>query len=267
MEPEAEVKNQTVSDWTWPEDDGFIVNCKTYWISAFHRRGLSNELMAARRVTDWERRRSAPISYLFKYGDGAVAERVYYRLARALDLPQQHVFWGLVAEGADRIGDTVVAIKFEREAVYPKSIRLETGEALYRGHRLPADNLMDSARHWVMHVFCHSRDGSNQVMVRGNTLFGIDAAECAFEALSAENWSEWLAKSVETKPDVVQAVIYPWLNRLATTDDLPALARDELLSAPYWPRLRDWAYTIEKNLHNTQANLRVALKHANRLVS
>ncbi len=134
--------------------------------------------------------------------------------------------WGLIAGGHDRIGDTVAAVKFEREAVYPKSIRLETGEALYRGRQLSVDNLTDFARHWVIHVFCYSSDGSNQVMVRGKTLFGIGAAECEIEARSAENWSEWLAMSVETKPAAIQPALYPWINRLATANDLPALARD-----------------------------------------
>ena len=38
-----------MSDWIWPEDDLLVVNCNSYWTSAYRRRGLSEELLAARR--------------------------------------------------------------------------------------------------------------------------------------------------------------------------------------------------------------------------
>ena len=248
--------------WTWPEDDQLVVNRHAYWRSAYQGRGLTEQMYALRQVSDWEKRRSAPIRYLLKYKEAAIAERVYYRLARHFDLPQQHVFWAILQEADGNPGEVAAAIKYEPEAVLPKSIDLEPGTAMHRGKRWPVENPWDFVRHWVMHVFCSSFDGANQVMLKGATLFGVDAAECRFEGQSVGQWRAWIERDVRSKSEPEQQVIYAMLRRLADSPRLPQLVLDELLAAPFWTQLKERAYEIQHNLGATQASLLMALEPA-----
>src|SRR5581483_7580038 len=111
------------SAWTWPVDDQTPVDITSYYVSKYSKGGLSYWVGAARSIgstaQDWEQRRKAPIAYLLKVGSDAIHERLYYRIARALDLPQQHVFWAVTPPYTDLVA---AAIQFEPEAFFPKSI-------------------------------------------------------------------------------------------------------------------------------------------------
>ena len=77
--------------WNWPLDDQTPVDITPYYVSKYPKGGLSYWVGVARSIgptaQDWELRRRAPIVYLLKVGSDAIHERLYYALARALNLP------------------------------------------------------------------------------------------------------------------------------------------------------------------------------------
>src|SRR5215469_9012239 len=127
MEISSQVPCSEQVAWEWPLDDQTPVDMTPYYVSKYHKGGLSYWVGAARRIgptaQDWEQRRKAPITYLLKVGNDAIHERLYYVLARALNIAQQHVFWAIKPPYKDLIS---VAIQFEQEAFFPKSIDVPT---------------------------------------------------------------------------------------------------------------------------------------------
>jgi hypothetical protein len=218
--------------WAWPADDQATVDITRYSITSYRGKGLSAWVGAARLVggtwEDWQKRRSAPIEYLLKVTGDAVSERLYYRLARALDLPQQHVFWATNPARADLIA---VAIRFEGEAFFPRRINAQANTVTYRRQVIPIANAPDFWRHGVLHTYCGTGD-IHQAMVRGKTLFGIDAADCSFLApLRSGTWRHYLAHYRSNQPAGIP-VILEMMRRIASHPDLPDLIERELAAAP-----------------------------------
>jgi hypothetical protein len=158
------------------------VDITRYYILRYPKKGLGAWVGAARLVGDsraeWQKRRMVPIQYVIKVADEAVSERLYYRLARTLALPQQHVF---CAVNPLRAGLIAAAIQFEHEAFFPRRIDVRANTVIYRRKAYPCANAADFWRHGVLHHYCGTGD-IHQAMVKGSVLFGIDAADCLFGA-------------------------------------------------------------------------------------
>jgi hypothetical protein len=218
--------------WNWPCDDQTPVDLTPYYVTKHGKGGLSYWVGAARRigptVQDWEQRRKAPIVYLLKVGSDAIHERLYYVLARALNLPQQHVFWAVTPPHHDLIA---VAIQFEQGAFFPKQIDIPTKTAWYRRKRFFVPNAEDFWRHEVLHYYCGTGD-IHQAMIKGNVLFGIDAADCSFCVPFLHNcWQQYL-DHYHTHDPARLPVLYEMMQRLAHHPELPKLVEQELLHAP-----------------------------------
>src|SRR2546429_3030783 len=145
--------------WSWPLDDQTPVDITPYYVSKHSKGGLSYWVGAARRIgptaQEWEHRRKAPISYLLKVGEDAIHERLYYLLARALNLPQQHVFWAITPPHRDLVA---VAIQFEQTAFFPKRIDIATKTVVYRRKTYVIANAEDYWRHEILHHYCGTGD-------------------------------------------------------------------------------------------------------------
>jgi len=218
--------------WTWPQDDQTPVDITQYYITRYPQKGLSAWIGAARLVGDtyeeWQRRRTAPIQYLLKVADEAVSERLYYRLARVLDLPQQIVRWAI---NSQRKGLIAVAIRFEREAFFPRQIDVLANTVTYRRKTYPCANAADFWRHEVLHHYCGTGD-IHQAMVKGDVLFGIDAADCMFRApLFQDYWLDYLAQYRMQEPERLP-IILDMMQCIASHPELPDLIKRELVEAP-----------------------------------
>ena len=220
------------SNWTWPLDDRRPVDITPYYVSRYPKAGLSAWIGAARLIGDtaeeWERRRQAPILYLLKVAGDAIHERLYYVLARALGLPQQHVFWAVTPPHEDLVA---VAIRFEHEAFFPRCIDVPAQTVTYRRKTYHVSNTADFWRHEVLHRYCGTGD-IHQAMVKGNVLFGIDAADCMFHAPFIQNyWPRYLEHYQTHEPERLP-VIRDMMQRIASHPELPDLVEQELLDAP-----------------------------------
>jgi hypothetical protein len=230
--PTHQLDTQGSSNWTWPDDDRTPVDITPYYISRYTKKGLSAWIGAARLVGDtgeeWERRRKAPIEYLIKVASDAIHERLYYILARTLNLPQQHVFWAVTPPHEDLVA---VAIRFEKEAFFPRSIDTLAQTVKYRRKTYDVPNTADFWRHEVLHRYCGTGD-IHQAMVKGNVLFGIDAADCMFHSpFVRDYWLRYL-EHYRTDDPARFPIIRDMLNRIASHTELPDLIEQELLDAP-----------------------------------
>lgn len=218
--------------WNWPLDDQTPVDITPYYVSKYSKGRLSYWVGAARRigptVQDWEQRRKAPIVYLLKVGSDAIHERLYYVLARVLNLPQQHVFWAVKSPHTDLIA---VAIHYEQEAFYPKRIHVLSKTVLYRRKSYSVANAEDYWRHDVLHYYCGTGD-IHQAMVKGNVLFGIDAADCGFRAPFLENYWLHYLDHYQLHDPARLPVIYEMMQRIAQHPELPERIEQELANAP-----------------------------------
>jgi hypothetical protein len=192
----------------------------SYWVGAARRIGPTAQ--------DWEQRRKAPITYLLKVGNDAIHERLYYVLARVLNLPQQHMFWVIKPPSTDLVA---VAIQFEREAFFPKRIDVSTKTVTYRRKNYVVPNAEDYWRHEVLHYYCGTGD-IHQVMVKGNVLFGIDAADCSFHHPISQNYWENLLEDYQTHDPARLPVFREMMQRIADHPELPDLVEQELANAP-----------------------------------
>jgi hypothetical protein len=241
-----------MSHWTWPDDDHQVVSFDSYYLSSYSKQGLST-VKTARSMDDsseaWRNRKRLPIQYLVKFGHHAVAERLYYRLARLFDLPQQHVYWG-TRSGEPAV--VAVAIQFEPAAFFPKAIDVGAGTVTYRRRTIPVPNATEYGYHRALHTFCGSHDG-NQVMVKDGRIFGIDAADCRPSAANTDAWRYFLDWYAERQPDMVPSII-AMLKRIARRDDIPAIVEAELKTAPSL-RVRDVLPGYCRALQETHAAL------------
>jgi len=238
--------------WSWPLDDRTPVDITPYYVSKYRKGGFSYWIGAARcvgsTIEDWEQRRKAPIRYLLKVGKDAIHERLYYVLARTLNLPQQHVFWAVKPPYQDLVA---VAIKFEAEAFFPKTINASTKTVLYRRKNYAVVNVEDFWRHEVLHSYCGTGD-IHQAMVKGNVLFGIDAADCSFlPPISQEHWEHFL-EHYQTHDPARLPVLREMIQHIADHSELPDLVEQELANAP-GPVLENLA---RLRLYNYGDNLR-----------
>lgn len=218
--------------WTWPVDDRTPVDITNYYVTTYAKRGLSSWIGAARQVEEtaeaWKNRRKAPIQYLLKVATDAIHERLYYVLARRLDLPQQQVFWAVNPRHDDLIG---VAIRFEKEAFFLSAIDLFGKTATYRRKVHLVPNADDFLRHGVLHSYCGTGD-IHQAMVKQRILFGIDAADCLFHApFGKDSWRAYLAYYRTKRPEALP-IILDMMERIARHPELPELLEQELLAAP-----------------------------------
>ena len=238
--------------WSWPLNDETPVDITPYYVSKYPKGGLSYWVGAARyigpTIQDWEQRRKAPIIYLLKVGSDAIHERLYYMLARTLNLPQQHVFWAVKPPHTDLIA---VAIQYEQEAFYPKSIDILSKTVLYRRKSSSVLNAEDYWRHEVLHYYCGTGD-IHQVMVKGNVLFGIDAADCGFRTPFLDNhWQHYL-DHYQTHDPARLPVIYEMMQRITRHPELPERIEQELAYAP-GPVLKSLARDYSKYGDNIRA--------------
>lgn len=218
--------------WVWPDDDQTPIDITPYYVTKHTKGGLSYWVGAARRIgptaQDWKQRRKVPIVYLLKVGSDAIHERLYYVLARALNLPQQHVFWAITPPHNDLIA---VAIKFEQDAFYPKKIDIPTKTAWYRRKPYAVSNAEDFWRHDVLHYYCGTGD-IHQVMIKEEVLFGIDAADCSFHAPFLQNyWQHYLDHYQAHDPECLP-IVYEMMQRIADHPELPDLIEQEIVHAP-----------------------------------
>jgi len=242
------------SVWSWPLDDQTPVDITPYYVSKYPKGGLSYWVGAARCVgptmEDWEQRRKAPIKYLLKVGKDAIHERLYYVLARALNLPQQQVFWAVTPPYQDLVA---VAIQFEAEAFFPKTIDIATKTVLYRRRNYAVVNSEDFWRHEVLHRYCGTGD-IHQAMVKGNVLFGIDAADCGFlPPISQDHWKHFL-EHYQTHDPARLLVLREMMHHIADHPELPDLVEQELANAP-GPAL-DCLARLRLHLSHYDENLR-----------
>ena len=218
--------------WYWPQDDQKPVDITPYYVTKHTKGGLSYWVGAARRLgttaQDWEQRRKAPIEYLLKVGIDAIHERLYYVLARALNVPQQHVFWAAMPPHPDLIA---VAIKYEQEAFFPKRIDVPTKTALYRRKSYGIVNAEDFWRHDVLHSYCGTGD-IHQAMIKGNVLFGIDAADCNFQPPSSQDYWHSYLDHYRKQDSTCLPTLYEMMQRIARHPELPNLIQQELAKAP-----------------------------------
>jgi hypothetical protein len=146
MKTTSEPEITPTSHWIWPDDDHHVVSFDSYYLSSYSKQGLST-VKTARFMDDssevWRNRKRLPIQYLVKFGHHAVAERLYYRLARLFDLPQQSVFWG-TRSGEPAV--VAVAIQFEPAAFFPTSIDVGAGTVTYRRRTIPVPNTKEDHR-------------------------------------------------------------------------------------------------------------------------
>lgn len=200
-----------------------VYRCKgglSYWVGAARSIGPTAQ--------DWEQRRKTPIVYLLKVGSDAIHERLYYRIARTLDLPQQHVFWAVTPPHTDLVA---AAIQFEPEAFFPKKIDVSTKTVLYRRRIHFVPNAEDFWCHDVLRSYCGSGD-IHQAMVKGNMLLGIDAADCAFRAPFLENYWQRYLDHYQAQDPTRLPVISEMMQRIAHHAELPELIKQELREAP-----------------------------------
>ena len=218
--------------WVWPEHEP-VIDLSLFYILTYPKQGLSR-IDAARLLGEgpevWSNRKSAPIQYLLKYGQHGVAERIYYRLARALNLPHQSVFWAIHPDFPDLVA---VAIKFEADAFRPKRIDPDASTVTYRRRVTPVLNGTDFYRHHVLQTFLGSGDHT-QMMVKQNILFGIDAADCTPSSWRSEGFwqrfAEWFTD--KSKSEQVAATVMEMMGSLARQADIPAWIEQELQAAP-----------------------------------
>lgn len=223
---------QETSTWTWPLDDRTPVDITNYYVSTYSKKGLSYWIGTARLIGDtyeeWEKQRKVPIVYLLKVATDAIHERLYYVLARTLNLPQQHVFWAMNPLHDDLIS---VAIRFEQDAFFPRNIDSLAKTVTYRRKTYRVPNADDFLRHEVLHRYCGTGD-IHQAMVKGEVLFGIDAADCMFHAPMLEDyWLRYLEHYRTNSPECFP-IIHDMMQRIASHPELPDLVEQELLDAP-----------------------------------
>ena len=220
------------SAWTWPQDDHTPIDITPYYVSKYAKKGLSYWVGAARSIgptiQDWEHRRKAPIVYLLKVGSDAIHERLYYSLARRLNLPQQHVFWAITPPHTDLVA---VAIQFEPEAFFPKRIDVAAKTVVYRRKIYAVPNAEDFWRHEVLHYYCGTGD-IHQAMVKGTVLFGIDAADCTFHAPNLSHYWQVYLDHYQTHESTRLPVISDMMQRIAQHPELPDVVEHELRAAP-----------------------------------
>lgn len=232
MEGSSQPLQPEQSAWTWPVDDQTPVDITSYYVSKYSKGGLSYWVGAARAIgptaQDWEQRRKAPIVYLLKVGSDAIHERLYYRLARRLNLPQQHVFWAITPPHTDLVA---VAIQFESEAFFPKQIDVSAKTVIYRRKTYTVPNAEDFWRHDVLHYYCGTGD-IHQAMVKGMMLFGIDAADCTFQAPFLEHHWQWYLDHYQKHDPARLPAIHEMMQHIARHPELPDLVEQELRDAP-----------------------------------
>ena len=218
--------------WNWPLDDQTPVDITPYYVSKYPKGGLSYWVGAAHSIgptaQDWELRRRAPIVYLLKVGSDAIHERLYYVLARALKLPQQHVYWAVTPPYTDLVA---VAIQYEQEAFFPRRIDVPTKTAWYRRKSYFVANAEDFWRHDVLHYYCGTGD-IHQAMIKEHVLFGIDAADCGFRVLFLENYWKRFLDHYQSHDPARLSVIDGMMQRIAQHPELPELIEQELVNAP-----------------------------------
>ena len=236
------------------------------------------------RIRPGDRRRDSAPAYLIKYGGQAVAERLYYRLARVFGLPQQWVFWANDGEVVDQWCRTIptlrrlaslpladrhlyspiplscqaaVAIQFEPDARFAAALTEDRSTVVCDdGQRATPANALDSIRHNALHIFCGSGD-SSQTMLRQDTLFGIDAANCLTQHRAASYWLGMLSEKARSRP------IYPTFREMLKTivqcATLAETASQELTDAPF-PEVQQLADSIGEILRRNQDELAKALE-------
>jgi hypothetical protein len=247
---------QQPTNWPWPQDDQQPVDLSRFALSTYPHRGDSRITVARRNETPCgakQRPCSAPPTYFVKLGRDAVAERCYYLLARTLALPQQHVWWAIPPHRSH----IAAAIQIESQARFPDHIDSEAGTMTVMQRVIPVVHAQDFVRHTVPHFFCGSVDGTN-CMVRGQVLFGIDAAACQYQPLDSTFFTMILDLYHKDAP-AKERVARDMLARLAAVPDIAAIIEQDIAASPFplshLHPFASWGHYLEGN----QAALRQLL--------
>ena len=151
-----------------------------------------------------------------------------------------------------------MGIQFEREAFFPKTIEVLTKLVHYRRKNLVVPNAEDFWRHEVLHSYCGTGD-IHQAMVKGNVLFGIDAADCRFHPPLFQGYWQHLLEHDQTHDPARLPLHREMMQHIAAHPELPDLVEQELANAPgpVWKHLGLSHYG--ENIRKMHANLIQAL--------
>jgi hypothetical protein len=141
--------------WPWPDHDSIVALDPLVWIE-WRRRGDSHKWLAYDPDAWHALGRDATPLWLLKVGADAVAERLTYLIARLIDLPCQHVFWG----AADDM--TIAAIRFIPDACSMRRLHHRQDGSPYvivRRRRVRVQNERDCIGHVALQLLFMDLDG------------------------------------------------------------------------------------------------------------
>jgi hypothetical protein len=167
--------------------------------------------------------------YLVKFGQAAIAERLYYNVARHSHLPQQRVFWGGIPGAPDLIA---AAIRLQTQAFTPEHIDPIDGSVTYQGICRAITNGIDYLRHQALRAFLGA-DRPARAFVRGERLIGVSAADCTPYARDAAFWQWYVTEQRQSLPAAAAVVVIEALETLARHPDITDLIGDDLERSPF----------------------------------
>jgi hypothetical protein len=184
--------------WPWPVHDSIVTLDSLAWIE-WRRRGDSQKWLAYD-ADAWDTLgRDATPLWLLKAGADAVAERLTYLIAREIDLPCQHVFWGEL----DNI--PIAAIRFIPHACSMRRLHHRQDGSPYvivQRRRISVQNDRDRIGHQALQLLCMDIDGGECLIDPAHGIIvRVDGA-------AGHMWaSQALIPSPDEDPDAVQQLI------------------------------------------------------------
>lgn len=141
--------------WPWPVDDA-AVDLEPFVIVEWGKRGNSQKWLAYEEDAWNLLGRSATPVWLIKAAQDAIAERLTYLISRQIDLPCQHVFWGLL----DNI--PIAAIRFIPQACSMRRLHYRSDGSPYvivQRHRINVLNQQDCIGYRALQTLFADFDG------------------------------------------------------------------------------------------------------------
>ncbi len=174
--------------WPWPADDPIVSLDPLVWVE-WRRRGDSQKWLAYDADTWDTMGRAATPVWLIKAGADAVAERLTYLIARAIDLPCQHVFWGAL----DDI--PIAAIRFIPHACSMRRLHHRpdgTSYVVVQRQRIIVRNERDCIGYQTLQILFMDLDG-------GECL--VDPAHGIIVRVDGADGHAWASQSLIPSPD------------------------------------------------------------------
>ena len=184
--------------WPWPAHDSIITLDPLVWIE-WRRRGDSQKWLAYD-PDAWDTLgRDATPLWLLKAGADAVAERLTYLIAREIDLPCQHAFWGML----DDI--PIAAIRFIPQACSMRRLYHRQDGSPYvivQRRRISVQNEPDRIGHQALQLLFMDIDGCECLI---DPAYGIIVR---VDGAAGHMWaSQALIPSPDEDPHAVQQLI------------------------------------------------------------